>query len=50
MQPEARVLCSFGIVGDGQGAHVRASRARSGAMGVPAERPRGVRGGASAKN
>ena len=29
-----------------QGAHVRASRARSGAFGVPAQRPRGVLGAA----
>ena len=27
---------SFGAVADGQGAHVRASWARSGAVGVPA--------------
>ncbi len=33
---------SFEMVGDGKGAHVRALRARSGALGVPAERSRGV--------
>ncbi len=30
----------FGTGGDGQGAHVLASLARSGALGVPAKRPR----------
>ena len=40
---------SFETVSDGKGAHVRASRARSGALGVPAERPRGVLGGAPAR-
>ena len=38
-----------GVVGSREGAHVRASRARSGALGVPAERPRGVRGEAQAR-
>ena len=37
------------LFGDGQGAHVRASRARSGALGVPAQRPRGVRGAAPSR-
>ena len=40
---------SFDTVDDGRGAHVRASPVRSGALGVPAERPRGVRGGAPAR-
>jgi len=40
---------SFETVDDDRGAHVRASRVRSGALGVPAERPRGVRGGAPAR-
>ena len=37
-------LC--GPSGNGQGAHMRAPRPRSGAFGVPAQRPRGVRGAA----
>ena len=36
MRPETRILYLFMAVADGQGAHVRASRARSGALGVPA--------------
>ena len=43
MPAETGNLYSFGAVGDGPAAHVRGSRARSGAwgVGVPAQRPRG---------
>ena len=49
MRLETRIVYSFLAVGDGQGAHVRALRARSGALGVPAERPRGDRGAAPSR-
>ena len=45
MQSEERSVQPFWAVGEGQGAHVRASRARSGALGSPRSAPRGVRGG-----
>ena len=35
MRPETRILYSFGTVSDGHGAHLRASSARSGAVGSP---------------
>ena len=49
MRLEAKTRYSFGVVGNGQGAHVRALRLRSETLGVPAERPRGVRGEAPSR-
>ena len=41
MPHETRIFYVFWAITNGQGAHVRASRARSGALGVPAQRSRG---------
>ena len=35
MRPDTKIMYSFETAGDGQGAHGRASRARSGALGSP---------------